>query len=146
MLGDIDLDPASSEIAQETVKAKHYFTRADDALSREWYGRVFMNPPYCRDGMPRFTEKLITEFRAGRVSEAIVLVHAYTDPCWFHDLARLATAICFTRGRIHFVSPYGDATAPVHGSAFFYLGSNLVKFTEGFAPLGLVVSPIQIPT
>jgi len=59
-------------------------------------------------------------------------------------LARFAAAICFTRGRIHFVSPYGEATAPVHGSAFFYLGSNLVKFTEEFAPLGLVVSPVQI--
>ena len=81
-----------------------------------------MNPPYSRDGMPRFIEKLITEFRAGRD--------------WFHDLARCAAAICFTRGRIHFLSPYGDATAPVRGSAFFYLGSNLVKFTEGFAPLG----------
>ena len=41
-------------------------------------------------------EKLITEFRAGRVSRAIVLVHAYTDPCWFHELASFAAAICFT--------------------------------------------------
>jgi hypothetical protein len=31
MLGDIDLDPASSEIAQETVKAKHYFTRVESS-------------------------------------------------------------------------------------------------------------------
>ena len=143
VLGDIDLDPASSEIAQKTVKANQYFTQADDALSHQWHGRVYMNPPYSRDGMPRFIEKLITEFRAGRVSQAIVLVHAYTDPCWFHELASFAAAICFTRGRIHFLSPYGDATAPVHGSAFFYLGSNLSEFTGQFERLGLVVSPLR---
>jgi hypothetical protein len=39
-----------------------------------------MNPPYCKDGMPRFTEKLIGEFRAGRVFQAIALVHSLTDP------------------------------------------------------------------
>ena len=142
VLGDIDLDPASSEIAQETVKAKHYFTKADDALNRQWHGRVFMNPPYSRDGMPRFIEKLIGEFRAGRVSQAIALVHSYTDPGWFHDLAGCASAICFTRGRIPFVSPYGEATAPVHGSAFFYLGSCPAKFVEEFGAIGLVVLPV----
>ena len=142
-LGDIDLDPASSEVAQGTVKARHYFTKSDDALHRQWHGRVFINPPYSRDGMPRFIEKLITEFQADRVSEAIALVHSYTDPCWFHDLARFAAAICFTRGRIHFVSPYGDAAAPVHGSAFFYLGSNPEKFIGEFEPLGLVVLPVH---
>ena len=66
VLGAIDLDPASSKVAQKTVKANRYFTRVEDALDREWHGRIFMNPPYCRDGMPRFAEKLIVEFRAGR--------------------------------------------------------------------------------
>ena len=103
----IDLDPATSKVAQRTVKAKRYFTKVEDALSREWHGRIFMNPPYCREGMPRFTEKLIKEFRLGRVCQAIALVHSYTDPGRFHNLAGCASAICFTRGRIPFVSPYG---------------------------------------
>ena len=79
MLGGIDLDPASSKVAQKTVKANRYFTKVEDAINREWHGRIFMNPPYYRDLMPRFTEKLIGEFRAGRVCEAIVLVHSLTD-------------------------------------------------------------------
>jgi ParB family chromosome partitioning protein len=32
--GEIDLDPASSDIAQKTVKALHYFTLDDDGLNR----------------------------------------------------------------------------------------------------------------
>ena len=45
----------------------------------------------------------------------------------------ILTPQAFTRGRIHFLSPYGDATAPVHGSAFFYLGSNQAKCTRTHA-------------
>ena len=101
-----------------------------------------MNPPYYRDLLPRFAEKLLREFRDGRVSEAIVLVHSLTDPSWFHDLAGCASAICFTRGRIPFVSPYGEANAPVHGSAFFYLGSCLAKFVGEFEVIGLIVLPV----
>ena len=57
VLGGIDLDPASSKVAQKTVKAKRYFTKVEDAINREWHGRTFMNPPYCRDGMPRLHRK-----------------------------------------------------------------------------------------
>ena len=142
VLGSIDLDPASTKVAQKTVKANRYFTKVEDALNREWHGRIFMNPPYYRDLLPRFAEKLLREFRDGRVSEAIVLVHSLTDPSWFHDLAGCASAICFTRGRFPFVSPYGEANAPVHGSAFFYLGPCRAKFIEEFGAIGLVVLPV----
>ena len=143
VLGSIDLDPASSKVAQKTVKANRYFTKMEDALNREWHGRIFMNPPYYRDLLPRFAEKLLREFRDGRVCEAIALVHSLTDPSWFHDLAGCASAICFTRGRIAFVSPYGEANAPVHGSAFFYLGPCPAKFIEEFGAIGLIVLPVR---
>ncbi len=46
VMGGIDLDPASSEIAQQRVDAKIYFTQDDDGLNKDWSGRVWMNPPY----------------------------------------------------------------------------------------------------
>lgn len=36
VLGGIDLDPASSALANETVKAARYFTIDDDGLSKTW--------------------------------------------------------------------------------------------------------------
>ena len=50
---EIDLDPASCEMAQEVVKAKTYCTEQDDGLSMSWSGCVFLNPPY---GMPQIRE------------------------------------------------------------------------------------------
>ena len=47
-LGGIDLDPASSELAQTVVKADVYLTRFDNGLGQaRWlHQRIWLNPPY----------------------------------------------------------------------------------------------------
>ena len=54
VLGEIDLDPASCEVAQRTVKAVEYFTAKDDGLEQEWHGRVWLNPPYAQPVIAQF--------------------------------------------------------------------------------------------
>jgi hypothetical protein len=45
--GQIDLDPASSVIANETVQATRFFTQADNGLSQDWKAnRVWLNHPF----------------------------------------------------------------------------------------------------
>jgi ParB family chromosome partitioning protein len=139
VLGAFDLDPASSDIANETVKAARFFTIDDDGLQQEWNGRVWLNPPYSQPHIAQFMEKMAAEFHSGRVSEAIALTHNYTDTKWFQLAAIASTAICFTRGRIAFLSPADEKASPTQGQAFFYFGDKTDLFYQQFKDVGFVV-------
>jgi phage N-6-adenine-methyltransferase len=142
VLGVIDLDPASSALAQETVKAGRYFSEKDDGLSQEWLGRVWLNPPYAQPAIEQFIDKLIEETTAGRTSEAILLTHNSTDTAWFHKAAIATAAICFTRGRIAFIDTSGERDAPTQGQAFFFFGQNTRPFEAEFSGVGFVAGPL----
>jgi phage N-6-adenine-methyltransferase len=138
VFGVIELDPASSHAAQKVVGAKHYFTAEDDALSRHWFGKVFLNPPYSKELMPHFASKLVEELKAGRVSEAIVLTHNYTETSWFQTVGSAARVICLPRRRIAFVKQDGEVSKPTQGQAVFYCGGNPEAFTDVFKERGLI--------
>jgi len=138
-LGEIDIDPASSEIANRDVAAKKYFTLDDDGLSQPWAGNVWLNPPYAQPTIAHFADKMIEEWSRGEVTGAIVLTHNYTDTVWFQKLAGFADSICFTRGRVRFVSPSGALASPTQGQAFFYFGTDAEKFSRVFKEHGFVV-------
>lgn len=141
VLGSIDLDPASHLQAQTIVQAGQYFTKDDDGLTREWHGRVWLNPPYAQPLIAQFVSKMCSERKAGRVSAAIMLTHNYTDTAWFHEAAGVADAICFTRGRVKFYEPDGGVAAPTQGQAFFYFGNDIDRFEAAFAHIGNGVTP-----
>ena len=137
-MGGIDLDPASSNKAQKTVKAARFYTVKDNGLSHEWHGRVWLNPPYSRDLIGVFIKQLVNEYQAGRTSQAICLTHNYTDTEWFHAAESAAASICFTRGRIAFEDQMGSLCQPTQGQAFFYFGTRLEKFKKVFSEYGFV--------
>ena len=46
LMGGIDLDVASSKVANEYVQATEYYTPSDDGLnSQQWYGSAYLFPP-----------------------------------------------------------------------------------------------------
>lgn len=141
VMGGIDLDPASNPLANETVQAARYYVQEDDGLAQTWYGRVFLNPPYgVTDGESNagvWARKLIAEYRAGNVSEAVLLVNANTERKWFAPLWDFP--ICLTNHRIQFYTPDGVGAQPVDGNALVYLGSNLPRFVDVFSRFGEVV-------
>ncbi len=138
-MGGIDTDPASSEAAQRTVRAGAFFTIKDDGLRQDWNGRVWLNPPYAQPAIHQFMQKAVDEYQAGHMLEGIALTHNYTDTQWFHLAAKAAEAICFTRGRIGFLSPEGKRAAPTQGQAFFYFGERREEFADAFCEFGFVL-------
>ena len=139
VLGRLDLDPASSPLAQPTVRAEEFFSKQDDGLAKQWRGNVWLNPPYAQPLIAQFVHKLVEEYAAGNVSAAILLTHNYTDTTWFQEAAKLASAICFTRGRVKFCEPDGTTAAPTQGQAFTYFGDDGEKFAHVFEPFGFVL-------
>jgi phage N-6-adenine-methyltransferase len=141
-LGDIDLDPASSDAAQKTVKARNYYTAKDNGLTKPWHGRVWLNPPYTQPLMGQFIDKLIAERNAKRVEAAILLTHSFTDTLWFQKTTMLCQAVCLSRGRIAFIDEHGVSfgASPAYGQAFFYFGPDADRFHTVFsANVGVVV-------
>jgi ParB family chromosome partitioning protein len=140
VLGDIDLDPASSDTAQKTVRARRYFTRDDDGRTKPWAGRVWMNPPYARPLVDQFLDKLCQHYAAGDVTAACVLVNNATETSWFAKAAQVAAAICFPTRRVKFLDETGGACgAPLQGQAVIYLGPDINGFVAVFGEFGFCV-------
>ena len=132
VLGRIDLDPASNDFANKTVKADRYFTEESNGLEQEWSGNIWMNPPYSTALLSQFADKLISS----NFSQAIVLVNNATETAWFEKMISKASAIVFHKGRIRFVKRDGEHGAPLQGQAFIYYGDNTERFLEVFSKYG----------
>ena len=144
VLGGIDLDPASSAAANQTVQAARYYTKDTDGLTRPWRGRVWLNPPYGKtatgsSNQGRWSKRLIDAYTAGDVAAAVLLVNACTGDGWFAPL--WAYPLCFVRGRIHFIPADGQKNSPTHSSVLAYFGPDAARFRAVFGALGHVVVP-----
>lgn len=141
VMGQIDIDPASNEIAQRIIQASHYFTIEDDGLDKDWIGRCWLNPPYGNT-CPLFVRRLLEQYDCGNVSEAILLVNSHaTETNWFAPLWNYI--LCFTDHRINFYAPEGTQNGSTHGSVFIYLGNQEKKFYEAFHQFGYIVKQVQ---
>ena len=142
VLGRIDLDPFSSDVANMEVQARHHYTERDDAFKQSWLANsVFMNPPYgkmCR----RAVEKCVEEFRNWSFQNAVVLVNNATETTFFQLLLNAGSAVCFTDHRISFYNSDGKSVSGnTRGQAFFYLSQNpdIALFRKVFSPFGKVL-------
>jgi hypothetical protein len=117
-LGIFDLDPCSP-INPPFVHANHNFTIVDDGLTKQWFGRVYMNPPYGR-GMELWMEKLKYH------GNGIALIFARTETkCFFDHIWNHADALLFVKGRIRFYHVSGiQAGTPGAPSVFVAYGKD----------------------
>ena len=146
VLGKIDLDPASNEQANGTIRAAKFFTQADDGLKLDWFGRVFMNPPYGSTPeypslAAAFCNKAISQYQDGKIDAAIILVNSSHSQAWQAPLYDFP--ICFVDHRIQFVAGDGEKNKnPTFQNIFVYLGPNTPKFCRAFSRFGYVMQRV----
>ncbi|GAI98187.1 unnamed protein product, partial [marine sediment metagenome] len=131
---------ASSEKANETVKAETIYTLEDNGLSQEWYGNVWMNPPYSQPLIDDFSRRLVNEYFTNQINQACVLVNNATETTWFQRMLNVCSSICFISGRIKFIDENGEPSgAPLQGQCVLYLGKNKEVFHKFFNSFGIVL-------
>ena len=146
VMGSIDCDPASNDLANQIVRASVYYTKETNGFDKRWEGNVWLNPPYGIDGkrsnQSRWTQRLIEQYQAGITRQAVLLVNSKTSERWFQPLYEYP--ICFTDHRIRFYSP-GRAEQPTTGNALVYLGPSVDTFVQVFRQFGRIVRTIDVP-
>ena len=120
--GQIDLDPASSEAANEAVGAKTYYTASNPeggALAHPWHAsRLWLNPPYGRfsakanNPQPRwastismagvFAQHLLAQVKAHNVFSAVMLIRFVPDP-WWEPIWDSEAHIALIKHRVQFI-------------------------------------------
>lgn len=90
-LGVFDLDPCSP-VNAPFLHASYNFTIEDNGLNKEWFGRIYCNPPYGKE-MHLWLSKL-KQHRNG-----IALIFARTETkCFFENVWYDADAVLFVKG------------------------------------------------
>lgn len=148
--GVIDLDPASGIAANERIKAKTIFTEIENGLEQEWFGNVWLNPPYSKNKeshLNSWIDKICYEYVAfSSIKQAILLTPNWTERKWFQEL--WGFPICFTDHRIEFIDGIEHMkngksnllTNPQGGSCFTYFGNNINAFRKEFGKYGHIIN------
>ena len=87
-VGGFDLDPASG--AEPEPHADTTYTKEDDGLEQEWFGNVFLNPPFSNK--ERWLEKTLQETNSGNADLVVTVLPVDTSTRWFHNY--VTDAIC----------------------------------------------------
>lgn len=138
-LGEFDLDPCTSEIAYKlNHSAKNYYTKKDDGLSKKWFGRIWLNPPYDQPLISHFVKKMAQH------GNGIALLYNRCDNKLFCDVVfPTMDSIFFIHGRIRFYRPNGViGGSPGCGSILVAWGKENTKSIENSRLKGTILKPI----
>lgn len=149
VMGSIDLDPASSEKANEIVKAKFYCANINvpclgnsNGLKCAWFGNVWLNHPFSKRENKLWIDKLLYEYEVSMtIKQACCITYASTSEKWFQPLMEYPQ--CYFFKRVNYID--GLTLLPKNGvtkgSVVTYLGPNDDKFARVFSQYGKIMVP-----
>ena len=97
--------------SSENAKVGNYYTVEQNALTQEWQGVVWCNPPYGREQV-KFIQKAYDE-SVKHGSTVVCLIPARPDTKVWQDLIfAKADQVCFNKGRLKFGNSKDAAPFP----------------------------------
>lgn len=130
LIGGFDLDPFSCLRANQVIQAKQFWTKSDDAFSKDWtpYRNKWVNPPYSRGNIERAVEIVLSYAHIGH---SFLLTNSNTSSNWYLDAQNYCVAYLTFNHRIGFLNPNNDRQNRESGNAksqtLFYFGSFTAK-------------------
>lgn len=138
-LGPFDLDPCAP-IKRPWPMAAAHFTIEDNGLPRDWWGRVWLNPPYGAQ-----TGRWLARLAAHGRGTSLIFARTETK-FFFTNVWEKASAVLFLYQRLHFHLVDGRA-APHNSGAPSVLVAYGHDDAERLADCGLTGKfiPLQLP-
>jgi hypothetical protein len=121
-LGEFDLDPCTQSFRPYNIAHNNICEDLGECgLSREWEGRVWLNPPYGKE-IGKWLEKM------SKHGNGIALVFARCETKWAQKAFSECDAVFFIKGRISFI-PSMDLTrsSAANGNMFLIWGEENVR-------------------
>jgi len=135
-----DLDPASG--AEPTEYAENKFTKEDNGLAQEWFGHVWLNPPYGREHNKDWAKKAYNQ--APHCKSITCLVPAATSTDWWQNYYSKADVFCFLDTRIEFIGA-GDNGASFANVICIFNSQNLPEqYFRELSRMGTLMKRVQI--
>lgn len=135
-----DLDPAS-HVNRPWSTARNHYTIEDNGLLREWFGRVWLNPPYSKPLVGRFMSRMADHGRG----VALIFARTETD-AFFQNVWDRANGLLFLRGRLHFHDENGERAKGNAGapSVLIAYGADDLDILAA-APIDGQLIPLRLP-
>lgn len=130
-----DLDPCSGAEPQPIGETR--YTKEDDGLSQEWFGDVWVNPPYSDPGS--WLKKAVSEHNQDNTDRILMLLPARTNTNYFTKYVEQADLLCFVDHKVKFLKDGKKAPdylpSPV---SFVYFGEVDDDIKETLNEFGMV--------
>jgi hypothetical protein len=130
-----DLDVACPPEGPRHVPANNYYS--DEALQKNWFGFVWMNPPFGHQSTKRRWLRKFFEHGNG-----IALLPDRTSAPWWQEFAPMADAVLFVSPKVKFERPDGTiGEQPGTGTTLLAVGSVAAEKLIAAKQLGAAFVP-----
>lgn len=132
-----DLDVAAPIEGPRYVPCDHWIS--EDSLSQDWFGFIWMNPPFGHQSTKRKWLRKFFDHGNG-----IALLPDRTSAPWWQEFAPLSDAVLFVSPKVKFERPDGSiGEQPGTGTTLLASGELGVQALKKASCLGQIFQPID---